>query len=171
MPFEEDLPDINEGDPLSAEGENRLRQIVRRGFSGEGFYSDSAGVIQYGGAGVGATSGLFCKVDSEWTSGSATVSVWKWSGSAWVDSGVNKTVYMPPWISSWTVAAGTWVELKYHAQSRRWYATPMVSQATITDWQYNATSDDIEEKTRTIVGPFTNAESDWTKVDDTNPCA
>ena len=114
----------------------------------------------------------FGKVDDNpWTTGTATVSIWEWSGSAWADSTENETADMPPWIATWSVATGTWVRLDYDYQSEKWLATPMISQAVYTAWQYNATSDDIENKTRTAVGPFVNAESGWTKVDDTNPCA
>jgi hypothetical protein len=114
----------------------------------------------------------FGKVDDNpWTTGTATVSIWEWSGSAWADSTENETAEMPPWIATWSVATGTWVRLDYDYQSEKWLATPMISQAVYTAWQYNASSDDIEKKTRTAVGPFTDAESAWTKVDDTNPCA
>jgi hypothetical protein len=111
------------------------------------------------------------KVDADWTTGTATVSIWTWNGSAWEDSTENETATMPPWITTWSLASGAWVKLDYHAQSGQWHAMPMVSQAVYTAWQYNASSDDVEKKTRTVVGPFTDAETDWTKVDDTNPCA
>ena len=109
---------------------------------------------------------VYGKVDSTWTSSTATVSIWA-NGS---DTTANLTANMPPWITSWSVASTSWVVLKWDRVDQKWYATPMISQAVYTAWQYNASSDDIEKKTRTAVGPFTDAESAWTKVDDTNYC-
>jgi len=43
----EDLPDVSEGDLLSAEAENRLRANARRTIGGAGFYADSGGTAQY----------------------------------------------------------------------------------------------------------------------------
>lgn len=135
-------------------------------------YDANAKPVAWLDLGVGVSTGFrLGKLDAEWTTGSATVSVWTWNGSAWADSGENLTVYQYPWVASWTIAISTWVKLDYHGQAKAWYATPMVSQAVFTDWQYNASSGDIEEKTRTIVGPFTGAESGWTKTDDTEECA
>jgi len=113
-----------------------------------------AGSIKYG------------KLDAAWTSGTATVSVCA-DGE---DTGDDVTASMPPWITDWDVAEGTWVELKQYAGDPTWYATPMVSQDVYTDWQFNASSADIEKKTRTAVGPFVDQETDWTKVDDTAEC-
>ena len=67
----------------------------------------------------------FGKVDDNpWTTGTATFSIWEWSGSAWADSTENETVSMPPWIATWSVATGTWVRLDYDYQSEKWLATP-----------------------------------------------
>jgi len=43
----EDLPDVSEGDLLSAEAENRLRRAANRTIGGAGFYADSGGTAQY----------------------------------------------------------------------------------------------------------------------------
>ena len=61
--------------------------------------------------------------DNPWTTGTATVSIWEWSGSAWADSTENETVSMPPWIATWSVATGTWVRLDYDYQSEKWIVT------------------------------------------------
>jgi hypothetical protein len=45
-----------------------------------------------------------------------------------------------------------------------------VSITTLTDWQYNATSEDIEEKTRSAYVLEAGSESSWTKIDDTDEC-
>jgi len=107
----------------------------------------------------------FGKVDDNpWTTGTATVSIWEWSGSAWADSTENETVSMPPWIATWSVATGTWVRLDYDYQSEKWLATPMISQAVVTDQRIDTSSKKLQKKTRTEVGAFVTAESAWTDV-------
>ena len=44
MPRDDLLPHVNEGEPLSAEQENRLRDIVRGHVNASGFYSEQGGI-------------------------------------------------------------------------------------------------------------------------------
>jgi hypothetical protein len=64
-------------------------------------------------------------------------------------------------------------ELKWDEDDDAWEIEWVVlkTQADVlTDWQYNGTSEDIEEKTRDFVSWFADTESDWTKIDDTEEC-
>ncbi len=46
----------------------------------------------------------------------------------------------------------------------------MTAVSPMTDWQYNDTSEDIEEKTRATRVNVAGDESGWTKIDDTEEC-
>jgi hypothetical protein len=54
--------------------------------------------------------------------------------------------------------------LDYDYQSEKWLATPMISQAVVTDYQLDTSSKKLQKKTRTEVGAFVTAESAWTDV-------
>ena len=63
----------------------------------------------------------FGKVDDNpWTTGTATVSIWEWSGSAWADSTENETVYAPPLLASGSIASGKWVRIEWVYEVERW---------------------------------------------------
>jgi len=59
--------------------------------------------------------------DNPWTTGTATVSIWV--GGA--DTGDNVTATIAPWITTWSIATGTWVRLEL--VDGTWYAEPRVS--------------------------------------------
>jgi hypothetical protein len=52
--------------------------------------------------------------------GSATVSIWRWTGSAWADTTANLTVYAPPLLASGSIASGKWVRIEWCFDSTRW---------------------------------------------------
>lgn len=57
---------------------------------------------------------------------SATFRIWKLNDSeAWeattADSGLLE-VYAPPWVTTGSIASGTWLRVAWHYQASRWYA-------------------------------------------------
>jgi hypothetical protein len=120
-----------EGDLLSAEQWNLLADAACRQVTGEDCFIDAMGThIRRR---ITTPAGLkYGKLDAAWTGSSATVSIWTWNGSAWEDSGDNETAYMPPWVTTWSVASGAWLKLEYHAQSGQWHATkPILPSRTV----------------------------------------
>ena len=85
------------------------------------------------------------KLDALWTAtsetdGSATASVWSWDSgsSAWTDSGDNLTIYMPPWLTSWVLPAGTWLEVEFDADSQSWIVVePIIEVRGVLDGTLN----------------------------------
>jgi len=64
---------------------------------------------------------LYGKLDGALAAaGSATVSVYYWTGSAWTDTTANLTTYAPPLLSSGSIASGKWVRIEWCFDSARW---------------------------------------------------
>ena len=86
---------------------------------------------------------IYGKSDSLWTYGSpGTVSIYTFTSGAWYDSGIDVSAEPPLMIDLFLCPAGTWLELKWHAQYGKWIASvPTQLYGKVgTDWNSGSAS-------------------------------
>lgn len=97
--------------------------------------------------------------------GSATVSIWRYSGSD-ADTGINVTAH--DWLlpSGGSLATATPVIVKWYEDSQKWYVAgwqgTTTTETVVTDIQVDGANAELEKKTNTITVPAKGTESGWT---------